>query len=130
MIWHRIDGKDISSMKQRRDKPSISRSKRRPNRAYVMMPMTMAPYRAANVYHDGGSRIALEFGHVGDLAVRQTSPTASTVRINLPARMAPLIPFGLHSVSYEVDPEGKVIINIQTAEYVEKNSSTSAADLP
>ena len=129
-MWHRITSRDIATMKPRRMKPCVSRSRARPNRAYVMLPMALATHWAANVYHDGGSRIALEFEVGGDLVVRQTSPTASTVRINLPCKMAELIPFGLHSVDYTVDPEGKLILDLQTAEYVSKKASSSSAVRP
>lgn len=129
-MWHRITVKDIPKMKPKRIKPCVARSTARPNRAYVMLPMTMASHWSANVYHDGGSRIALEFEVGGDLVVRQTSPTASTVRINLPCTMAELIPFGLHSVDYTLDPEGKVILDLQTAEYATKKASNSSAVRP
>lgn len=129
-MWHRITSRDIATMKPRRIKPCVSRSRARPNRAYVMLPMALATHWAANIYHDGGSRIALEFEVGGDLVVRQTSPTASTVRINLPCKMAELIPFGLHSVDYTVDPEGKLILDLQTAEYVSKKASSSSAVRP
>ena len=129
-MWHRITSRDIATMKPRRMKPCVSRSRARPNRAYVMLPMALATHWAANIYHDGGSRIALEFEAGGDLVVRQTSPTASTVRINLPCKMAELIPFGLHSVDYTVDPEGKLILDLQTAEYVSKKASSSSAVRP
>lgn len=129
-MWHRITSRDIPAMKPRRMKPCVSRSRARPNRAYVMLPMALATHWAANIYHDGGSRIALEFEVGGDLVVRQTSPTASTVRINLPCKMAELIPFGLHSVDYTVDPEGKLILDLQTAEYVSKKASSSSAVRP
>lgn len=129
-MWHRTTSRDISAVKPRRMKPCVSRSRARPNRAYVMLPMSLATHWAANIYHDGGSRIALEFEVGGDLVVRQTSPTASTVRINLPCKMAELIPFGLHSVDYTLDPEGKVILDLQTAEYVSKKASSSSAVRP
>jgi hypothetical protein len=82
----------------------------------MMLPYGMATHQSACIYHDGGHRIAIEFRVDGDFAVRRTSGTSFTSRINLPTKLASLLPFGLHDVDLTEDPEGLLILDLQTLE--------------
>lgn len=115
MTWQRVKsgGADGKISKGRRDTPCISRSHRHPDNAYMMFPGMMATHWSANIYHDGGHKIAVEFRVDGDFAVRQTSATAFTVRINIPKKLVPLIPMGLHNMQPERDPEGLLVFDLQ-----------------
>lgn len=113
-MWHRVSDVGERPKKPKRTGVSVTRSKSHPDIAYIMMPMDMAEYWSANIYHDGGTKIAVEFRVGGDYAVRRTSAGAFTVRINLPKRMAHLVPPGLNNVGFTRDPEGLIVIDLQT----------------
>ncbi len=116
MTWQRVKsgGPEGKVSKPRRSNPCISRSARNPDNAYMMFPGMMATHWSANIYHDGGHKIAVEFRVDGDFAVRQTSASAFTVRINMPKKLVPLIPLGLHDMQIEQDPEGFMVFDLQT----------------
>lgn len=115
MAWQRVRNGRAEGLvsKTRRESPCISRNVRHPDNAYMMFPGMMATHWSANIYHDGGHKIAIEFRIDGDYAVRQTSATAFTVRINMPKKLVPLIPFGLHNIQPISDPEGFLVFDLQ-----------------
>ena len=115
MAWQRVRNAKTDGIPQkpRRNVPCISRNERHPDNAYMMFPGMMATEWSANIYHDGGRKIAIEFRPDGDYAVRQTSATAFTVRINIPKKLVPLIPFGLHDIQPTKDPEGFLVFDLQ-----------------
>lgn len=115
MAWQRVKNGKTEGVPQkpRRDIPCISRNAGNPDSAYMMFPGMMATHWAANIYHDGGHKIAVEFRIDGDYAVRQTSATAFTVRINVPKKLVPLIPIGLHNIRPVSDPEGFLVFDLQ-----------------
>lgn len=116
MKWSKVSNAERMEESVRRKGVSVSRSRRNPEIAYVMMPMRMASHWSANIYHDGGKKIAIEFRLCGDYAVRRTSDTAATVRINIPRKLVGLIPFGLHEIETQADPEGMIVIDLQAFE--------------
>lgn len=93
---------------------SASRSEKLPDIAYIMMPAGMATHSRVSIYHDGGTRLALEFSAAGDFVVRQTSARSHTVRITVPKRLARVVPIGLNEVATTRDAEGRMIIELQT----------------
>lgn len=116
MTWHRVkSGSSEGRIKKpRREVPCVSRSTGLPDIAYMMLPGMMATQWSANIYHDGGHKIAVEFRVDGDYSVRQTSATSFTVRINMPRKLVPLIPFGRHDIQFTTDPEGFLVFDLQT----------------
>jgi hypothetical protein len=79
----------------------VSRSRKLPEIAYILMPADMAPAERVSIYHDGGSRLALEFGVDGDFVVRKASTRSYAVRVTVPRRLVHIVPFGIHDIEFE-----------------------------
>jgi hypothetical protein len=77
----------------------------------MMLPREMADGKRVSIYHDGGWRIALQFGTEGEYVVRPTSTTSYTVRVTIPRSLLSLIPFGLHEIAPDRDPEGRLVFD-------------------
>ena len=90
----------------------MSRSRKMPDIAYILMPADMAPAERVSIYYDGGSRLALEFGVDGDFVVRKASARSYAVRVTIPRRLAHIVPFGMTEVTFKRDPEGLEIIEL------------------
>ena len=113
MTWKKIDQSENQPPKKgRRMSPCISRSETLSEIAYIMMPAEMASHRRVFIYHDGGSRIALDFNEKGDFAVRQTSARSYTVRVTIPKKLAGIVPFGLRNIDIKRDADGLYIIEL------------------
>lgn len=110
MTWEKVRSSLL--VKPRRNGPCISRSRTRPDVAYIMMPASMAPQRRVSIYHDGGSRLALDFDADGDFAVRPSGPRGYTVRVNIPKKLAHVVPFGLRDVTFKASADGLAIIEL------------------
>lgn len=110
MTWKKM-GNNLKEA-ARRSVPCVSRNRKNPDIAYVMMPVEMAKGERVSVYHDGGSRIALEFGIDGDFVVRRASHRSYSVRVTIPKKIAHVIPFGLRDVSLQPNGEGLWVIDL------------------
>lgn len=109
--WSKVTRSPITSPRhERRAHPCVSRSAKRPGIAYMMLPADMAARDRVSIYADRQGRIAFEFSDFGEYAVRPTSATSFTVRINIPTTLAHLIPVGLHDVELERNAEGWLIL--------------------
>jgi hypothetical protein len=114
VTWEKLrNGSSENAAKLRRDRPCVSRSRERPEEAYLMLPSSMADGERVSIYADERGRIAFEFDIAGDYAVRATSRTSRTRRINIPKRLAPAIPFGLHDVDLQRTAEGWLVLDPQ-----------------
>lgn len=102
----------LRKTKPRRSKPCVSRSRNTPDIAYIMMPADMAPSRRVSIYHDGGTRLALDFDIDGDFVVRQASARSYAVRVTIPRRLAHIVPFGLTDVTFKRSADGLEIIEL------------------
>ena len=98
--------------KPRRSKACVSRSRKLPEIAYILMPAEMAPAERVSIYHDGGTRLALEFGIDGDFVVRKASTRSYAVRVTIPRRLVHIVPFGLTEITFKRDPDGFEIIEL------------------
>lgn len=107
MSWDKFN-----KVRSRRSKACVSRSRNLPEIAYIMMPADMAPARRVSIYHDGGSRLALDFGIDGDFVVRQASARSYAVRVTIPRRLAHVVPFGLTEVTFKRSADGLEIIEL------------------
>jgi len=113
MAWEKVRQTEARPpRKNRRVTPCISRSSALPEIAYIMMPAEMAPHKRVSIYHDGGSKIALEFRADGDFIVRRTSARSYTVRISIPKRLAGVVPFGIRDIVLKEDAEGFRVIEL------------------
>jgi len=110
MTWKKME-KSVREA-ARRSAPCVSRNRKLPDIAYVMMPVEMASGERVSVYHDGGSRIALQFGAEGDFVVRRASHRSYSVRVTIPRRIAHVIPFGLRDVSMRPNEDGLLVIDL------------------
>lgn len=107
MSWDKMDKR-----KARRSTACVSRSRKLPDIAYIMMPADMAPARRVSIYHDGGSRLALDFDANGDFVVRQASSRSYAVRVTIPKRLAHVVPFGLTNVTFKRSADGLSVIEL------------------
>jgi hypothetical protein len=96
---------------KRREEPCVSRSPKRPDAAYLMLPRDMAEAERVSIYADGKGQIAFEFDIAGEYAVRPTSRTSYTMKITIPKALAALIPFGLHEVKLDRNGDGWLILS-------------------
>lgn len=114
MSWQKVNqGLGSRVFRERRSRPCVTRSEKRPNAAYMMLPKHMVPCNRVSIYSDAKGRIALEFGIDGDYVVRPTSRTSYTMKVTVPKPLVHLIPFGLHDTSMERSPEGWMILDTQ-----------------
>jgi hypothetical protein len=114
MSWTKIIGdRRPLSGRERRSSPCVSRSPKRPDMAYMMLPADMVSHSRASIYSDSRGRIAFLFCADGEYSVRPTSRTSSTVKVTIPKVLAHLIPMGLHDVTLERDAEGFLILDPQ-----------------
>jgi hypothetical protein len=81
----------------------MSRNRKHPRIAYVMVPESMAPVdMTANIYMGKDGRIGIDLKiSGGEYAVNKSSFGSKTRRINLPRSMADAIPFGIHDIEFE-----------------------------
>ena len=86
-----------------RTQPCMSRNRKSPKIAYVMMPERLAPEdMTANILMDCDGRIGIDLKTTGgEYVVRRSSPGSKTRRINMPRSMAKFIPFGIHDIEFE-----------------------------
>jgi hypothetical protein len=81
----------------------MSRSRKHPRIAYIMVPESMAPVdMTANIYMGKDGKIGIELkASGGEYAVNKSSFGSKTRRINLPISMVALIPYGIHDIEFE-----------------------------
>lgn len=112
--WQKVTRPPIVSPRhQRRVQPCVSRSPKRPDMAYMMLPHDMASGPRVSIYTDAKGRIAFEFCIDGEYTVRPTSRTSYTVKVTIPTTLADRIPFGLHDVDLYQSAEGWWILDPQ-----------------
>ena len=117
MTWKKITRTDPDAPRyERRSKPCVSRSEKRPDMAYMMLPKDMVCADRVSIYHDGKSRIAFQFEATGEYAVRPTSRTSYTMKVTIPKALAHMIPFGLRDVDLQRNFDGFLILDTQTVE--------------
>jgi hypothetical protein len=88
----------------------MSRNRKHPNIAYVMIPESVAPVdMTANILMDRDGRIGIELkASDGEYVVKSSSRGSKTRRINLPRSMVEAIPYGIHDVEFE--QVGKLLV--------------------
>lgn len=115
MAWQKVERQAPKTpTHERRTKACVSRSPKRPDAAYMMLPRDMVWADRVSIYHDGGSRIAFEFSQYGEYAVRPTSKTSFTMKVTIPKPLAHLIPFGLQDVDLASNEDDWMVLDVQT----------------
>jgi hypothetical protein len=81
----------------------MSRNRKHPSIAYVMIPESVAPVdMTANILMDRDGRIGIELMvSGGEYVVNKSSFGSKTRRINLPRSMVEAIPYGIHDIEFE-----------------------------
>lgn len=116
MTWQKVKRHQAREVqiRPRRTSPCVSRSPKRPDMAYMMLPRDMAEHDSVSIYADAKGRIAFEFRIDGDYAVRQTSRTSYTVKVTIPTTLAQSIPLGLSDVDLERNSDGWLVLDPST----------------
>lgn len=81
----------------------MSRSRKHPKIAYIMIPESIAPVdMTANILKDRDGRIGIELKvSGGEYSVSKSSVGSKTRRINIPRAMVDAIPYGIHDIEFE-----------------------------
>ena len=110
MPWEKIEPEPRGANVKRREVPAVSRSKKRPKSAYILLPGHMADgVGFVDVFSGDDGKIALRFHELGAFCVRNTSAGSTTKRIVIPAPIVHLIPFGLAEVTVSRDGDLTVL---------------------